>query len=277
MSNQIRHILSISGGKDSTALAVLLKEKKPDLPLEYVFCDTGEELPETYAYLEKIEALLDIRIVRLRAQLTWDQYLEQYSGYLPSARARWCTVQLKIKPFENYIGDSACYSYIGIRADEDREGYISSKSNILPVYPFKEYGITKSDVFHILNQSGLGLPQYYSWRTRSGCYFCFFQRRYEWLGLKRNHPGLFEKALKFETVNSDGSAQNFTWIEGKSLKEAVVDEEGIIKRHSLYAERVKANKKNKSLLLLDVFEQEMEFSDALDFESDNDGCSVCHI
>jgi 3'-phosphoadenosine 5'-phosphosulfate sulfotransferase (PAPS reductase)/FAD synthetase len=53
-----RHILSLSGGKDSTALAIHLRERIPHL--EYVFCDTEKELPETYEYLGRLEALLGV-------------------------------------------------------------------------------------------------------------------------------------------------------------------------------------------------------------------------
>ena len=164
-----RHILSLSGGKDSTALAILMKQEYPEIDLEYVFCDTGEELPETYSYLEKIETYLGKKIIHIKAEKSWDEYLDHYTGYLPSARSRWCTSNLKIIPFEKYVGSDTVYSYIGIRADENRDGYISSKTNIIPRYPFKDKGINKEDVLRILNESGLGLPDYYKWRTRSGC------------------------------------------------------------------------------------------------------------
>ena len=98
-----RHILSLSGGKDSTALAVYLKDKIPDL--EYVFCDTGEELRETYAYLDKIEEKLQIKIKRLGDGKNFDDWLKYHKGYLPSARARWCTVKMKIQPYERYVGN----------------------------------------------------------------------------------------------------------------------------------------------------------------------------
>ena len=61
----------------------------------------------------------------------------------------------------------------------------SGLGNIEPKYPFKEDGITKEDVYRILEENGIGLPAYYQWRTRSGCYFCFFQRKSEWVGLIR--------------------------------------------------------------------------------------------
>ena len=62
-----RHILNLSGGKDSTALAVHMKEKFPEIEMEYVFCDTGCELPETYDYLDRLEALLGKPIARVNA------------------------------------------------------------------------------------------------------------------------------------------------------------------------------------------------------------------
>ncbi|MCC5815333.1 MAG: phosphoadenosine phosphosulfate reductase family protein [Leptospira sp.] len=277
MSQKVRHIVSLSGGKDSTALAILLRKKEPDLEVEYVFCDTGEELPETYSYLEKLQTYLGKPIVYLRAEKTWDEFIEAYSGYLPSAKNRWCTVQMKIVPFERYVGDDHVVSYIGIRADENREGYISSKTNIKARYPFREYGINKEDVMRILDESGLGLPKYYEWRTRSGCYFCFFQRRKEWLGLKERHPDLFEKARQYERINADGSEQKFTWIQGQYLEEVLKDEEGIKKRHDQYEKRIRNQKFEKSNRLLDVFREELVFEEALDEEDDSEGCLVCHI
>lgn len=197
-----RHIVNLSGGKDSTALAIFLREQIPQL--EYVFCDTHKELPETYEYLDRLEAYLQRPIIRLNAERGFDHWLAMYRGMLPSSQVRWCTRKLKIEPFEAYVGDDLVWSYIGIRADEGRSGYISTKPNIHPVYPFKEHGLALADVQRILDASGLGLPSYYEWRQRSGCYFCFYQRTGEWAGLKERHPDLFEaaKAMSRSRVGS---------------------------------------------------------------------------
>ena len=228
-----RHIVPVSGGKDSAALAVYMRQQYAQLPVEYVFCDTQSELPETYEFLERLEALLGLSIRKINAldyldierkpsREAFDFYLKElYSGFLPSPQARWCTNYLKIKPFENFVGDSFAYSYIGIRSDEDRAGYIpkkppafSDKPNILPVYPFKEDGIVLSDVKEILESSGLGLPSYYSWRSRSGCYFCFYQQIGEWQRLKTTHPQLFERAKTYEKTSG---SRKYTWVQGRSL------------------------------------------------------------
>jgi len=220
MSSQpVRHIVSLSGGKDSTALAIYLRNRIPEL--EYVFCDTGEELPETYEYLDKLEMFLGKEIKRLKPRQSFYSMLQEHGGFLPSAQARWCTQHLKIKPFEEYVGDTTCYNYIGVRADElYRKGYISTKPNIIAKYPFIEDGITKSDVIRIIEESGIGLPEYYEWRSRSGCYFCFFQRRTEWIGLSRKHPELFQKAMEMEKENPE-TGEKYTWIAGESLEELV--------------------------------------------------------
>lgn len=215
-TKKTRHILGLSGGKDSAALAVFMKGKVPDM--EYVFTDTDKELPETYEFLDRLEAYLGKPIVRLNAQRGFDHWLQVYGGYLPSSRMRWCTRQLKLKPFEEYVGNDLTVSYVGIRADEDREGYVSTKPNIKAVFPFKEAGIKHADVMRILEEAGLGLPKYYEWRSRSGCYFCFFQRKEEWVGLYERHPDLFEKAKAYEKSETP-SGERYTWQQGETLDE----------------------------------------------------------
>lgn len=262
-----RHILCLSGGKDSTALAVYLKDKIPNL--EYLFCDTGKELKETYEYLNKIEAILGIEITRLRAEHSFDHYFEKYSGFIPSPQMRWCTKELKIIPFERYCGDDRVFSYVGIRADEDREGYVSHKPNITPRFPFKEDGITKSDVLKILNDSGLGMPDYYEWRSRSGCYFCFFQRKIEWIGLKNRHPDLFEKAKSYEKENTPTGGR-YTWSPKESLDELALREDQIISDYQKAERRSAERMPNKPLI--DVFHDALE-----DLDEQGPGCIICEV
>ncbi len=215
-SETVRHILALSGGKDSAALAVYLKDKIPDL--EYVFLDTGCELLETYEFLERMRAVLGIKITVIRARRSFDNWLKLKNYYLPSPQKRWCTETLKLKPYEEYIRDDHVYSYIGIRADEDRDGYISSKPNIIPRYPFVEDEMIYKDIEYLLESSGLGFPGYYRWRSRSGCYFCFFQQKIEWVNLHRYHPDLFLKAMSYEKVDPKTS-KRFTWCQDESLQD----------------------------------------------------------
>jgi 3'-phosphoadenosine 5'-phosphosulfate sulfotransferase (PAPS reductase)/FAD synthetase len=268
----VRHVLGISGGKDSSALAVYLRDRAPEM--EYFFCDTGAELPETYEYLSRLEGVLGKPIARLNASRDFDHWLEVYQGTLPSPNMRWCTKNLKIKPLEEWIGDDEAISYVAIRADEHRLGYVSTKPNITAVFPFREDGIDREGVNRILDEAGIGLPAYYEWRTRSGCYFCFFQRKHEWVGLADRHPDLFQKAIEYEDkVRYQATAMQgraYTWSQGESLPELLDRREEIEQRHQAAMERAaRRTKPNRPLLEV--------LSDAHDEDNDEAGCSVCHL
>jgi 3'-phosphoadenosine 5'-phosphosulfate sulfotransferase (PAPS reductase)/FAD synthetase len=206
-----RHVLGISGGKDSAALAIYIRDHYPDVHerVEYFFSDTGAELKEVYSFLDKLEAYLGKEITRLSSGKDFDHWLTVHNEYLPSPQQRWCTRVMKIQPFEEFVGDDPVISYVGIRADENREGYVSQKETIKAVFPFIEDGLVRDDIFQMLEDT-VGIPEYYQWRSRSGCYFCFFQRQDEWLGLKRNHPELYEKAKGFEKRKRE----KFDWVDG---------------------------------------------------------------
>lgn len=299
MAKKVRHILGLSGGKDSTALAILLSKSVPDM--EYFFCDTKKELSETYEYLDRIQARLGISIEYLEPDRGFDHWFDVYNGVLPSPQVRWCTKQLKIIPLEKFIGDDIAYSYVGIRADEERDGYISTKPNIRPIYPYKsaDYvskNIRKGTVYdqksviqefakmgielplkpggfdlnavkQLLKDSGIGLPKYYEWRTRSGCFFCFFQRKYEWVMLAEKHPDLFDKAMEYEENHSDG--RQFYWTQGEPLRELVKRKDQIIADHEKAVARKKTNAPNKSLA--------EALESVLDDEDDGKPCLACHL
>ena len=313
---KVRHILGISGGKDSAALAIYLKQTYPSLKIEYYNSDTGCELAETETLINRLEAYLG-KIERLRTAegspepTPFHHFLKAMGGFLPSPQARWCTKKMKLDKFEEYVGDDYAVSYVGIRGDEDRDGYISSKPNIQAIFPFRkniwsidvinkflhnenleqiveiyerltpegflrdeiietvkkpitkqfyyskkmnallDYDIklfnhavfeflkttdypvgkldnfplldntdilVKDDIFRLLRESGVGVPAYYEeipfevdgekgtyCRSRSGCYFCFFQQKIEWIWLYEQHPDLYKKAngLDDEEVNGE--------------------------------------------------------------------------
>jgi 3'-phosphoadenosine 5'-phosphosulfate sulfotransferase (PAPS reductase)/FAD synthetase len=267
MKKVVRHILMLSGGKDSTALAIYMRDKVPEM--EYAFCDTDKELPETYEYLSKIEYFLGKKIQRLKDDRGFDHWLQVYGGYLPSSNMRWCTRMLKIKPFEKYVGDDEVMMYVGIRADEDRTAYISTKPNIKTVVPFKDDGLSIEDIHRILDESGIGLPSYYDWRTRSGCYFCFFQRRSEWVGLLEKHPDLFEKAKEYEKIDEE-AGERYTWSGKESLEELARPERvREIKERQEKALAVK-KKRRVNLPLIEVLDE------VLEDEDDSQPCFFCH-
>ena len=278
----VRHVCGISGGKDSSALAVYMKDKVPDM--EYFFCDTGAELPETYAYLAKLEVVLGKKITRLNSTRSFDHYFEVFRGTLPSPQMRWCTSLLKIKPLEDWIGDDDVVSYVAIRSDErNRSGYVSTKPNIKTIFPFIDDDIDHTGVMKILADAGINLPDYYKWRTRSGCYFCFFQRKAEWVGLADNHPDLFERAVAIEQkilkdagmsgdadfTSSGMKGRQYTWSEGETLTKLLARRDKIMQQHKEKLQN--AIGKRKNLPLVDVL------SNVLDEEDEKTPCTVCHL
>lgn len=268
MGDKVRHILALSGGKDSSALAVYMKDKVPNM--EYVFCDTEKELNETYEYLHRLSQYLGkpIHTLKYKSGYGFDEIVKLKRGFLPSQQSRWCTQYLKLIPYEAYIGSDQVISYVGIRADEPhRTGYISTKPNIKTVFPFIQDNIRKEDVFKILEDSGLGVPSYYEWRSRSGCYFCFFQQKVEWIGLLERHPDLFEKAMEYEK-NDPVTGERFTWNQGESLGE-LSRPERVAEIKEQYEKRKAFQKKsNANLGLKDVL---------LDDATGEVPCLMCHL
>lgn len=366
MTKKPRHVLGISGGKDSAALAIYLKKKYPNLDIEYYFCDTGKELDETKRLIEELEIFLGKEIKKLRAasgssEDPFDHYLKLFGGYLPSSNARWCTKKLKLEPFEEFVGNDPVISYVAIRGDENRDGYISKKPNIQAIFPFRkniwsedvirkvlqndnitqiatlypkyasngqlerildvvntpvslsnkldnklnslldlsvslfnkvvfeflkdtdypfskcddfplldnEDVLVREDVFQIFTDYGVSVPSYYNKvdfkvngkvgqyaRSRSGCFFCFFQQKIEWVWLLEQHPNLFKKAMEYE---KDG----YTWNQNESLAELSRP----VRVKQIKEDYLKNTKNNHSLnspYLIDILE-----------ETEKEGCTIC--
>lgn len=219
-----KHVLGISGGKDSAALAIYMANNHPELDIEYFFTDTGKELPEVYSFLGTLEGYLGKPINRLNPEKDFDYWLMVYNNFLPSAQTRWCTRQLKLKPFEDWVQQFlqkgyTVYSYVAIRSDEPyREGYLSNDEKLIIQLPFRDAGVDKKGVADLLESSGVGWPKYYEWRSRSGCTFCFYQRKIEWVNLLKQHPDAFKEAMSYEK-NAIEHGSPFTWSEGESLQE----------------------------------------------------------
>ena len=223
----MRHLILISG-KDSLAAALVQTASRPDLAYEYVFNDVRCELPETYEWLSRVEAKTGWPIQRIGADVM--ERIRAYHGFVPSRLHRYCTKEGKIEPTEKHIGKDECTVYYGLRADENRTGYLPiGKPNITPAYPLREAGIGLPGVYAILDAQGLYPPTFFwprlhaavaerlaAWpgweaklsrmerdilfagRTRANCFFCFFQRRYELLWLYEAHPDLFAQGRALE-------------------------------------------------------------------------------
>jgi len=274
--NKTRHILSLSGGKDSAALAIYMRDRVPEM--EYLFHDTHKELDETYEYLERLQAILGKEIHQSNSKRGFDHWMTVYKGMIPSNQRRWCTKNLKLKPFEKWIGDGPVVNYVGLRADEKRTGFISAKPNIKTVFPFREDGLVYEDIMRILEESGLGLPKYTDWgRTRSGCFFCFYQQKIEWVRLKQKYPEKYEEAKAYEEAqlkyakHIEGGGKKFYWSGDETLEELEQPER--MKEIEKEWEERKKRRKKKSNKLVQIL-TDVEFEDDPGRE---DGCLICQL
>ena len=281
--SEIKHILGLSGGKDSAALAVHMNKKYPNLNIEYFFTDTGYELKETYDFLNKLKTRLDKPIHYINPRNSFDYFLKKYNNFLPSPTARWCTIEMKLKSMEAWLkpaldAGQEVITYVGIRYDErGRIGYKPTNNLIKAKFPFIEDCIDKEGVIEILESSGLGLPDYYKWRSRSGCTFCFFQKRSEWIGLKENHPEAWEHAKSLEKQATD-NASAFTWIKDMPLTELEKPEiiAKVKEQHKKQIEKLKKNKQKIQQNNPFLKGEDLKIEENLALDDVSSSCLICH-
>ena len=272
-----RHLLGLSGGRDSAALAVFMRQRFPDVPIEYFFTDTGKELPEVYEFLSRLEGFLGKPIQRLNPDRDFDFWLKQYKHFLPSPQSRWCTKTLKIQPLERWIradleAGVRIYSYVAIRADESgRGGHVARHPNFSVRLPFVEHGMDKAAVLELLEACGVGLPAYYRWRSRSGCTFCFFQQKIEWVRLMDEHPQAFEEAKRYEKSAMEHDSP-FTWSQGESLEE-LSQPERIAQIKERHQERIERLKRKRPVNPLQPDDRDIDIDELYDTGK---GCLICH-
>lgn len=189
--------VAVSGGADSTAVALLLHERREDF--EMVFSDTGVELPEVYWLLPRLANYTGKRL-HVTSNGGMFQWLMQLNYFLPGPRVRWCTKNLKMVPqrsfFTNELNNTEIV-HVGIRADEPKRLVNKEKEKYAKSYPLADAGYGKKEVMEICQKHDL-LNPVYDWRTNVSCYCCFFQRIRDWRGLWKNHPTLFKIAEEWE-------------------------------------------------------------------------------
>lgn len=196
MTEGVTHVVALSGGKDSTAMALRLAEVEPDVDRIYVCTPTGNELPEMFAHWLRVGDLLGKRILPVVASSLDDRI--QHHNALPNFRQRWCTRELKIEPFAAFlVAHSPTVSYVGLRADEEGRGgvdYAAFVPGTTTRFPLREWGWGLAEVQGYLAERGVEIPK------RTDCGVCFFQRLGEWYDLWREHPELWAEGERWETT-----------------------------------------------------------------------------
>lgn len=185
----MKHIVSFSGGKDSTAMLLMMLEKGMPIDdiifVEIMATDTlGAELPETYQYIEEVENYIGRKITRLKPKYTFEEFFYKkkekgnYIGEInafPYLRGAWCNSRLKLKPLVEYyrtIKDDFTV-YVGIAADEPKRLKSSDRlpKRAISRFPLAEWGITEKAAKDYLKEKNLLNPLYEKYE-RLGCWFC---------------------------------------------------------------------------------------------------------
>lgn len=188
-----RYVVGVSGGKDSTALALRLKEIEPDTDWEYFITPTGDELPPMVEHWENLERLLGKPFIRITNHNITLNGLIEIQKAIPNFRQRWCTRILKIEPTIAWcVRNAPVLMHVGLRADEDeREGIYGGL--VVSRFPFREWGWGITQVRDYLKFRGVEIPK------RTDCARCYHQRLGEWRDLWRDYPRLYWEAQSQET------------------------------------------------------------------------------
>lgn len=225
-------LLPVSGGADSSALAILMHQLYPEMAhrMLLVFTDTGDgvEDPGVYKTLERLQAYLNKPIFWIEPERGLFEVIESYGNFLPSATDRYCTRIAKLVPFQRFIrllktNYRQIFALIAIRADEGTRLALTD-ADIQTEMPFIDLGIQRADVFSILSQT-IGIPNYYQRRVRSGCGICFFQRRSEKVGLLLQQPQVFEQGVRLEKLSEQDANRH------AAVAKSVTDEVGLSLNH----------------------------------------------
>ena len=140
--------------------------------------------------------------------------------------------------------------------------------------PLRDAGIDRAGVIDMLQQADVGEPGYYEWRSRSGCTFCFFQQKIEWVRLAERHPDSFEEAIRYEkTALEDGSP--FTWSQGESLTE-LARPERVAAIKADYDRRMERLRQRRRRNPLSARTPDDSVDDVYGIDEAEGGCVICH-
>lgn len=202
------YLLPVSGGADSTALAILLHEIAPHIPFRMVFTDTGAEEKDTLDMLDRLEKWLGKPIERLQSKGLFE-LIEEFNGFLPSPTDRYCTRELKLVPFRKWIAQFAGkqkWMCVGIRSDEQFR-LAFTLPEVETLMPFVDMGINREWVYQKLSAT-VGISKSYQTRSRSGCTVCPYQRKSELVGMLQRNPLAFDQGAKCEKLSMIDSSRH---------------------------------------------------------------------
>jgi 3'-phosphoadenosine 5'-phosphosulfate sulfotransferase (PAPS reductase)/FAD synthetase len=193
MTASALHVVALSGGKDSTAMALRLAEVEPR-DYTYVITPTGNEFPEMVAHWRHLSEMLGKPLTVVTTGKSLHGMIREQK-MLPNHAARWCTRKLKLEPYYAWLKQhTPCTSYVGLRADEEsRAGMIFPEAaQVTMDFPMQRWGWKLDDVLSYLRSKSVSVPE------RTDCMDCFWQKLGEWYRYWLNDRENFDKAAALE-------------------------------------------------------------------------------
>lgn len=214
------HVVNFSGGKDSTAMLLLMLEA--GLRVDRVVCvDTTKEFPEMYEHIEKVKGFIyPVTIDTLR--IDFDYWFQHHvktrgkrkgeKGYgFPDFRNRWCTA-LKRKAINDYYKqiDDDVVEYHGIAFDEQDRVLRNLKRATEVRYPLVECRMSEAEALRYCYDKGFTWGGLYEKFNRVSCWCCPLSRMDEFRVLYEEYPLLWNKLREMSAISSRRFLPNYT-------------------------------------------------------------------
>ena len=183
--------ISLSGGKDSTAMLLMMLEKK--IPVDHiVFFDTGWEFPGMSEHLDKLEKYIGREIISLKPNKSFEELFDKYG--FPSLKGRWCTTYKRdtLSKFSNQYKPNT--QWIGFSSDESKR----IKKTIGYNYPLVDWKVTEEDALKYCYEKGFDWGGLYEKYNRVSCWNCPLQSLKDLKALWLHFPEYWKRLLKMQ-------------------------------------------------------------------------------
>lgn len=216
------NIINFSGGKDSTAMLLMMIERR--ISVDRIICvDTTKEFPAMYRHISKVQQMIPVKIEVVK--IDFDYWYGEHTntkgkrkgqkGYgFPDFRNRWCTALKReaVKKIQNTILTD-CIQYHGIAYDEKHRAE-NNKGRIIK-YPLIDWHITEKQALEYCYNKGLDWEGLYEKFHRVSCWCCPMSRIGELRVLYNEFPELWKELIhmdkkSFRKFRNDYSVSDLT-------------------------------------------------------------------
>ncbi len=193
----MKHILSFSGGKDSTFL--LLELIRRNCPLDEVqFFDTGWEYPVMYEHIEKCKWICEqngIKFVTLHPPYRFDELFAKYSWCGGNCR---CGTTYKTQTLDKHSQQNAgSVVYVGIASDETER--LNKEISSFKKFPLVEWGITEAECLRGCYAAGFDWGGMYEYLDRLSCMYCRNKNLKELRNIRKHYPDVWENLKRYQS------------------------------------------------------------------------------